>query len=232
MPLPRPQFCSIGTSVSGWISSPFNHLPLPLPVFVSITRLKSLLWTGYWMRQRSVSCRALSLSGDKMVIKTKSDTSNARLLLSFSAYCFFSPNTTLYFFPSTTDGFEREEGCTYGTASLPNIYWYDLQKWCDPSTYLSLKKLLIFRASIFSARKVSCWAVSVSWTQQYPAAALGGCRAILKLELPLYWVCSSFALPKSSISGAFAPCLPSHPLSASLNQNKTCCINYFLILIN
>lgn len=101
VPFPWPPFCSIGPRLSAWIFSPFNHLPLPFPLFVSISTLKRLLLTCYRMRQLSVCCRALSLSGDKMVIKTKSDTSNTSLLLSFSAYCFFSPKHNSIFFFST-----------------------------------------------------------------------------------------------------------------------------------
>lgn len=187
VPFPWPPFCSIGPRVSAWIFSPFNHLPLPFPLFVSISTLKRLLLTCYRMRQLSVCCRALSLSGDKMVIKTKSDTSNASLLLSFSAYCFFFPKHGFIFFFSTNDHLKENKDAhmvqqifpiSSGMISKKDVTHHHIQAYGS-----SLQKLLIFRGRVFSATKVSISAVSVDWTCQYPEA-LWGCRAMLILFGP------------------------------------------------
>lgn len=130
VPFPWPPFCSIGPRVSAWIFSPFNHLPLPFPLFVSISTLKRLLLTCYRMRQLSVCCRALSLSGDKMVIKTKSDTSNANLLLSFSAYCFFFPKHDSIFFFSKMIIWKRiRMHICYSKSSQYLVVWSAKMMW-------------------------------------------------------------------------------------------------------
>lgn len=189
----------------------------------------------YWIRQRSVCRRALSLSGDKMVIKTKSDTSNASLLLSFSAYCFFSPKHNSLLFPLNNWSFWKRirMHIWYGKSSQYLAVRSAKMMWpinvFEPTVP---QKLLTFRERVFSL------------LERFPSLLflwVGLARILQLLCGNLFWLtpllglqhlCITAVVQKSLVSGASAPRLPSHPLSDGLNQNKSCYVNYSLLLIN